>query len=79
MNLPEIYNYMDYKCDNYGDHSMQVTIPTKKGEVTFWYSYRTIIGFSFPNHRAVFLKNYWGPTTGKHMGALCDKSNRIEQ
>lgn len=64
-----IRNYMDYSSTNYGAHSLEVTI----GSLTLWFSYDTIIGFEDrgPNYSEGYSENVWGPTTGKHLNAIC--------
>lgn len=79
MDVPQIISYGNYVNEGYGAHCIKVRIPTKKGDVTFWYSYQTIIAFQVPGHSCVDLKNYWGPTTGKHMNWLSNKSDRVSE
>ena len=85
-----IRNYMDYSSNNYGAHSLEVTI----GGLTLWFSYETIIGFEYiwrgrktksdplePAERiSAVTENIWGPTTGKHLNAICvNKENRLSR
>lgn len=79
MYLPTIRSYGDYANEGYGAHCMKITVPVKKGVVNFWYSYETLIAFQVPGFSSVDLKNYWGPTTGKHMNWLSHKSGRVDQ
>lgn len=37
VELPSIANYGNYSSDNYGAHSLRVTI----GGITVWFSYKT--------------------------------------
>jgi len=45
---------------------------------TYWFSYETCIAFRSPKTGMVCLKNYWSTTTGRHMNALSDKSDRVD-
>ena len=66
-----IRNYMDYSSDNYGAHSLEVHISS----LTLWFSYKTIVGFEDRGkvYQEAYSENVWGPTTGKHLNALCPK------
>ena len=61
--LPRIWNYGRYSSDNYGAHTLCVTVCG----FNFWYSYETIIAFQIPGHGVIVSENCWGPTTGKHL------------
>lgn len=65
--LPTINNYMSdrYSNDNYGAHSLCVDM----GNIILYYSYKTIVAFSFQG-RTMVRKNDWGPTTGKHLNKI---------
>ena len=52
------------------------------GDVTFWWSYSTIIAFRVaPSIHPVVMVNYWGPTTGRHMNAIDggNKATRVNR
>ncbi len=51
---------------NYGAHCMRFDFMG----ITFWFSYTTLIAFQFPDGSPVRIKNYWGPTTGRHMSNI---------
>ena len=61
--LPSIRSYGNYSSDNYGAHTLEVSIP---GLATFYFSYQAVVAFYGPNGRRV-SENCWGPTTGKHL------------
>jgi hypothetical protein len=69
MNLPRIYTYGNYRSDNYGAHCLAVEF----GELTLFFSYRTIVGFHNPQTGYVVSENCWGPTTGKHLNAIAGR------
>lgn len=48
------------------------------GNVTLYFSYRTVIGLNSPLTGSVCCQNEWGPTTEKHMKAagFSDKNAR---
>lgn len=64
--LPCIYNYGNYKSENYGSHCLAAEF----GELTLYFSYKTIVGFHCPKTGYVVSENLWGPTTGKHINAI---------
>jgi hypothetical protein len=37
------------------------------GNLTLWFSYTTLVAFKESARGLVVVKNYWGPTTGKHL------------
>ena len=87
-NLPTISNYGYYSSDNYGSHSMKVSIPRtsdKKHGITLYYSYNTLVafrGFINSEKQGLFvIKNYWGTTTGKHLNFIDggDKKSRLTE
>lgn len=49
------------------------------GDVTVWYSYKTIVAFRDSFGKRYVRQNDWGPTTGKHLNAIDggDKKARI--
>jgi hypothetical protein len=74
IELPRIFNYVNYSSGNYGAHCMAVEIPQL---ITVYFSYKTIIAFRFKGNLVV-RENEWGPTTGKHLNAIDeDKKSRI--
>lgn len=67
MKIPSIESY----CDS--PNTTLVCI----GGVEYYYSYETLIAIRTENE-LVCIKNYWGPTTGKYLNAICpDKSKRL--
>lgn len=69
------YNYGEYSSDNYGAHSLCFETP----QGTFWLSYSTMVAFRVKGEFHI-IKNYWGPTTGKHLNWICaDKSIREDE
>ena len=65
MNIKK-WNYGNYSSNNYGAHSIAMSI----GDLTFYFSYDTVIAFSAPGLGLKISKNYWGPTTGKHLNTI---------
>lgn len=51
---------------------MEVTV----GNVTLWFSYRTVVAFSTPETGLVVRENDWKGTTGKHLNWI-DGGNKI--
>ena len=49
------------------------------GELTLYFSYRTVVGFHTYQDGNVVRENDWGPTTGKHLKYIDNgrKSERI--
>ena len=75
--LPTVSSYGNRGGANYGTNSLHVTI----GDLDLFYSYSTIVGFNchaVNGGRRVVIKNYWGPTTGKHLNEISDKNGRLE-
>lgn len=46
-------------------------------EITFWYSYETIVAFKTRETGFCVTENVWGPTTGKHLNWISNKSQRL--
>lgn len=71
-----ISNYGDYSSDNYGAHSLRVNF----GNLTLYFSYKTVIAFSTPGDIKV-SENLWGPTTEKHLNWIDggDKKTRLKR
>lgn len=67
MEFPRFFNYGNYSSDNYGVH----TLCFIDGSNRFWFSYETLIAFRI-NGEFHISKNYWGPTTGKHLNWIDD-------
>lgn len=63
MKTMNAYSYGEYSSDNYGVHSM--TMKDECGN-QFWFSYNTLVAFRVKGEFHI-VKNYWGPTTGKHL------------
>lgn len=69
----KINGYVDYSSNNYGVNALMVTV----GNIELYFSYKTIIAFR-DNGVLTITKNYWGPTTGKHLNAISqDKTKRL--
>lgn len=72
--MPDVEQYGGYN-GNYGAHCMGFSFMG----ISFWFSYSTLIAFHVPGYEQVVLKNYWGPTTGRHLGAVDYSTERVEQ
>lgn len=76
MSLPSISTYGNYSSDNYGAHTLVVTV----GNVTVWFSYKTAVAFQVGGNKRVISENCWGNTTGKHLNWIDpDKSKRVKR
>jgi hypothetical protein len=68
---------MRINLGNYGNgqaNSMFVEI----GNLTLYFSYKTVIGFEGFGEPLTVSENLWGPTTGKHLNLLqSDKDKRL--
>lgn len=75
--MPKIESYGQYASSNYGAHTLRVSI----GDVTLYFSYKTLIAFCAPGVGRVVSKNIWGPTTGKHLKWIDggSKSDRVDR
>ena len=75
--LPQIESYGEYASNNYGAHSLRVTL----GVVQVWFSYQTIVAFCTPKTGLVVSENCWGTTTGKHLNWIDqqNKSSRVSR
>lgn len=69
MEFPKVFNYGNYSSDNYGVH----TLCFKDGADRYWFSYETLVAFKI-NGEFHISKNYWGPTTGKHLNWIDDNA-----
>lgn len=69
----KVWNYGKYINSNYGSsRAVQV------GNLTLYFSYRTVIAFQDGYSSLVITENMWGRTTGKHLNWInSDKSRRI--
>jgi len=74
--LPRWRSYGDYSSENYGAHSIEMTI---KG-MTLYFSYQTVVAFrNARGYELVISKNVWGTTTGRHLNWINpDHKIRIE-
>lgn len=70
MNIRK-WNYGNYSSNNYGAHTIAMDI----GELTFYFSYDTVIAFSGTGKGLRISKNYWGNTTGKHLNWINPNKN----
>lgn len=48
------------------------------GQDKFYFSFETLIGVSV-GWNVVLRENIWGPTTGKHLSSIADKSKRVSE
>lgn len=78
MKKPAFGSYGNYASSNYGAHCQFFTDP--KGN-TFYFSYETLVAFETPQHGLTVIRNYWGTTTGKHLGWIDHgrKSQRVDR
>ncbi|TFG23158.1 MAG: hypothetical protein EU529_08185 [Promethearchaeota archaeon] len=68
------WNYGNYKTNNYAGHTQAIRI----GDLTLYFSYKTVIAFSNYKYGFVISENIWSMTTGKHLNWLdSDKKRRI--
>lgn len=73
--LATIRSYGEYSSENYGAHSLKVSLP----EIEIYFSYETPVAFWFAG-RLTVCRNDWGVTTGKHLNWINpDHSTRIPQ
>ena len=73
--LPNIKNYGDYASDNYGAHSLVITL----GQLEVYFSYKTPVAFCTNEDGLVCSENIWSTSTGKHLNWIqSDKSKRIK-
>ena len=74
-NLPSFENYMETSSRNYGLNSLKFY--THQG--TFWFSYKTLVAFKKLGGPVVCRENEWGLTTGKHLNAISNKKDRVDE
>ena len=63
MDRPNFYSYGNYSSDNYGINCLCFTDSAGN---KYWYSYETLVAFRIKDEFHI-SKNYWSPTTGKHL------------
>ena len=57
----EVFDY-----DGRGNRSKGVRI----GNLIFYFSYKTLIGFSSPKTGTLVIKNYWSTPTARHLNSI---------
>lgn len=67
------WNYGQYSNDNYGANCIAIDV----GDVTFYFSYDTVVAYRAPGEGFVISENNWGPTTGKHLNFISRTLPRI--
>jgi hypothetical protein len=74
--MPSISSYGQYSSGNYGVHTQRVDI----GDLTLWFSYKTLVAFQFTGKGRTVTRNYWSTTTGKHLNWIDggNKANRVD-
>lgn len=75
--LPSFRSYGHYSSDNYGAHAL--VFSDDRGQ--FYFSYSTLVAFQRWGHGLRVIRNYWGPTTGKHLNWIDDgrKDRRLSR
>lgn len=63
MALPTIRSYGQYSSDNYGAHTLVVSI----GDLDVYFSYKTPVAFQLPGVGRVVHQNDWRVNMGKHL------------
>ena len=48
------------------------------GELTLWFSYKTVIAAKAPGFGRIVSENYWSSTTGKHLNSI-DGGNKNDR
>jgi hypothetical protein len=66
-------SYGNYSSDNYATHCLRLNI----GELTLYFSYKTVVAFS-DGFTIYVSENLWGSTTGKHLNWI-DDGNKKER
>jgi hypothetical protein len=59
--MPRISNYSNGKPN---------AVCVELGNVTVWFSYRTMVAFEVEGHPRVVHRNDWSSTTGRHLTAI---------
>jgi len=70
-------SYGNYSSSNYGAHCLEVRV----GNLTLYFSYRTVVAFHTSKTGTVVRQNDWGATTGKHLNWIDsgDKKSRVNR
>lgn len=63
--------------DHYAGKNTDAHAFVDERDVTFYFSYRTLIAVRFPNGHLLMRENVWGPTTGRHMNAIRRDAERM--
>lgn len=61
--IPRVVSYGEYQSTGYGAHCLMFSL----ANMDFYFSYSTVVAFRAPGAGLVVIRNYWGPTTGKHL------------
>jgi hypothetical protein len=56
------------KLGSYSEKANTLTVEI--GDVTFYYSYTTLVAYKTPSEGLVVCENYWSNTTGKHLNEI---------
>jgi hypothetical protein len=64
--------------EHYAGKNTTAHAVTDERGVTFYFSYRTLIAVRFPDGSLLMRENAWGPTTGRHLNAICTNNERME-
>ena len=77
VELPSFRSYGNYSSSNYGAHTLMFS--DDRGQ--YWFSYSTLVAFRAWGHERRVIRNYWGPTTGKHLNWIDDgdKGSRLSR
>lgn len=73
MKKIQCHSYGNYSSSNYGVNSLVF----EDGRNSFWFSYETLVAFRI-NGEFHIVKNYWGPTTGKHLNWINGNKDKRE-
>lgn len=71
--LPRFNCYTPHTSKNYGLNSLCFEV----GGREFYFSYQTLVAFRKRDGALVMRENIWGPTTGKHLNAICRSVPRL--
>jgi hypothetical protein len=76
LTLPSFESYGQYASSNYGVNAL--VFADDRGR--YWFSYRTMVAFQAWGRPRRVIRNYWGPTTGKHLNWIDDDhSSRLSE
>jgi len=64
MNLPTL--------ENFAPNFTRVDL----GDMTLWFSYKTLVAFMVAHQGLVIRENRWGKTTGKHLNLIDSRKER---